>query len=347
MFRFAHPEFLFLLLLIPVLIGVFIYTNILKNRNIKKFGNPALIAQLMPNVSFVRPKVKFYIQLVVILLLIIVLAQPQFGTKVESSKRQGIEVMIALDVSNSMMAQDVQPSRLENAKQVLSKLIDGMNEDKIGLVVFAGDAYTQLPITADYVSAKMFLSSISTQMVQRQGTAIGSAIDLAIKSFGPKNKIARAIIIITDGENHEDDAVGAAKLAAENNIVVHVIGMGKTDGAPIPVPGTMSFWKDKDGNVVVSKLNEQMCKEIAISGKGLYVHADNSNSAYRIITSQLDKMAKSDIKASVFSEYNEQFQSFAILALLLLLVDFFVFNRRNKRLTRVKIFDLKDKVARN
>lgn len=347
MFRFAHPEFLFLLLLIPVLIGVFIYTSILKKRNINKFGNPDLMAQLMPNVSFIRPQVKFYFQLVAVLFLIIVLAQPQFGTKVESSKRRGIEVMIALDVSNSMMAQDVLPSRLENAKQVLSKLVDGMTDDKIGLVVFAGDAYTQLPITVDYVSAKMFLSSISTQMVQRQGTAIGSAIDLAIKSFGPKKKTGRAIIVITDGENHEDDAVGAAKLATENDIIVHVIGMGKLDGAPIPVPGTMSFWKDKDGNVVVSKLNEQMCKEIAIAGKGLYVHADNSNSAFRVINKELDTMAKSDIKASNFSEFNEQFQSFAVLALFLLVVDFFVFDRKNKRLTKIKIFDLKDKVIKN
>src|ERR1035437_5926506 len=188
MFRFAHSEFLFLLLLVPLLIGVFIFASIQRRRNINKFGNPVLLSELMPNVSYIRPQVKFYMQLAAIILLIIVLAQPQFGTKVESSKRQGIEVMIALDVSNSMMAQDVQPSRLENAKQVLSKLIDGMNEDKIGLVVFAGDAYTQLPITVDYVSAKMFLSSISPQMVQRQGTAIGSAIDLAIKSFGTKDK---------------------------------------------------------------------------------------------------------------------------------------------------------------
>ena len=347
MFRFAHPEFLFLLLLIPLLAGVFIYSNIIKTRKIKKFGNPEILQQLMPNVSFVRPKVKFYLQLIAVLLLVVVLAQPQFGTKVENSKRKGIEVMIALDVSNSMLAQDVQPSRLEKAKQVLSRLIDDMNDDKIGLIVFAGDAYTQLPITADYVSAKMFLSSISTQMVQRQGTAIGSAIDLAIKSFGQKTKTARAIIVITDGENHEDDAVGAAKLATENDIVVHVIGMGKTDGAPIPVPGTMSFWKDKDGNVVVSKLNEQMCKELAIAGKGLYVHADNTNGAYRVITKELDKMSKSDIKSTVFSEYNEQFQSFAILALILLLVDFFVFDRRNKRLSKIKIFDLKDKVIQN
>jgi len=347
MFRFAHPEYLYLFLLVPLLTGVFIYTKILRRRNINKFGNPDLLADLMPNVSFIRPQIKFYIQLLAVILLIIVLSQPQFGMKEEKDKRKGIEVMIALDVSNSMMAQDVQPSRLEKAKQVLSKLVDGMTNDKIGLVVFAGDAYTQLPITADYVSAKMFLSTISTQMVPRQGTAIGSALDLSIKSFGAKSTAAKAIIVITDGENHEDDAVGAAKLAAENNIIVNVIGMGKTDGSPIPVPGTMNFWKDKDGNVVVSKLNESMCKEIAQAGKGIYVHADNSNSAFRTITKQLDTLAKSDIKTSSYSEYNEQFQSFALLALIILIMDFFIFDRKNKRLSKFKIFDLKEKVIKN
>ena len=347
MFRFAHPEYLYLFLLVPILTGLFIYTKILRRRNINKFGNPDLLADLMPNVSFIRPQIKFYIQLLAVILLIIVLSQPQFGMKEEKDKRKGIEVMIALDVSNSMMAQDVQPSRLEKAKQVLSKLVDGMTNDKIGLVVFAGDAYTQLPITADYVSAKMFLSTISTQMVPRQGTAIGSALDLSIKSFGAKSTAGKAIIVITDGENHEDDAVGAAKLAAENNIIVNVIGMGKIDGSPIPVPGTMNFWKDKDGNVVVSKLNELMCKEIAQAGKGIYVHADNSNSAFRTITKQLDTLAKSDIKTSVFSEYNEQFQSFALLALIILIIDFFIFDRKNKRLSKFKIFDLKEKVIKN
>ena len=347
MFRFAHPEYLFLLLLIPILIVVFVYTGIQKRRNLKKFGNVDLIAQLMPNVSTIRPQVKFYMQIIAVFLLVIVIAQPQFGTKQETVKRKGIEVIIALDVSNSMMAQDIQPSRLERAKQILSKLVDGMTNDKIGLIVFAGDAYTQLPITVDYVSAKMFLSSISPTLVPRQGTAIGSAIDLAIKSFGTKSKAGRAIIVITDGENHEDDAIGAAKLAVENDIAVHVIGIGKPDGAPIPVEGTMSFRKDKEGNVVVSKLNEEMCKSVSIAGKGVYVRADNGNGALRIINKELDTLAKSDIKTSVFSDYNEQFQSFAILALLLLIIDFFVFDRRNKVLSKFKIFDLKDKFSKN
>ncbi|MFZ4581509.1 MAG: vWA domain-containing protein [Paludibacter sp.] len=349
MFRFAHPEYLFLLITIPVLIGLFIYTQYIRKKKIKLFGNPDLLAELMPNISYIRPQVKFYIQITAIVLLIIVLAQPQFGTKVEKEKRKGIEVMIALDISNSMMAQDLQPSRLEKSKQVLSKLVDNMTEDKVGLVVFAGDAYTQLPITVDYVSAKMFMSTINPKLVPRQGTAIGTAIDLCIKSFGEskeKSEASRAIIVITDGENHEDDAIGAAKLATEKGIVVHVIGMGKPEGAPIPVDGTMSFWKDKDGNVVVSKLNEEMCKNIAQAGGGVYVRADNSNLANKVITKELDKMAKSDIKTQVFSDYNEQFQSFAIFALILLLVEGLIFDRQNKKLNKLKIFNLKEKILK-
>ncbi len=347
MFRFAHPEYLFLLLIVPLLVGLFIYTRIQKKRKLQLFGDPALLASLMPNVSFLRPRFKFYMQLTAVILMIVVMAQPQFGTKEEKQEKKGIEVMIALDVSNSMMAQDIQPARLDKAKMVLSKLVDGMTNDKVGLVVFAGDAYIQLPITADYVSAKMFMSSISPALVPRQGTAIGSAIDLCIKSFGEKSDVSRAIIVITDGENHEDDAVGAAKLAAENGIVVHVVGMGKPEGAPIPVDGTMSFRKDKEGNVVVSKLNEDMCKSIATAGGGTYVRADNQNSAYRVVSKELDNLAKSKLETRVFSDYNEQFQSFALLALILLFFDSFIFDRRNKRLSKLRIFDLKEKFIKS
>jgi len=345
MFRFAHPGYLFLLLIVPVLTGIFIYTMYQHRKKLEKFGNPALLAEFMPNFSEFRPRFKFYAQMLAIVLIIIVLAQPQFGTKTENVKRKGIEVMVALDVSNSMLAQDIQPSRLDKSKQILSKLVDDMTDDKVGMVIFAGDAYTQLPITVDYVSAKMFLSSISPSLVPRQGTAIGSAIDLCIKSFGSKTTDAgRAIIVITDGENHEDDAVGAAKLAAENGMKVFVIGMGLPDGAPIPVPGTMSFKKDKDGNVVVSKLDENMCRSIAAAGNGMYVRADNSNSALKVIGGELDKLAKADLKSKVYSDYNEQYQSFAFIALLILIIEFFVFDRKNKRLSKIRIFNLKDKV---
>jgi Ca-activated chloride channel homolog len=343
MFRFAEPNFLFLLLIIPVLLAIFLFYQIQKRRNLRKFGEPELLAVLMPNVSRIRPVVKIVIQLTAIALLVIVLARPQFGTRTEEVKRKGIEVMIALDISNSMLAQDVAPNRLSKSKQILSKLIDDMSEDKVGMVVFAGDAFTQLPITADYVSAKLFLNSISPKLIARQGTAIGSAIDLCIKSFNPNSTASKAIILITDGENHEDNAIEAAKLARDKGISLHVLGVGKPEGAPIPIDGTMSFWKDTEGNVVVTRLNEQMCQQIAEEGRGVYVRVDNTNTANRTVARELDKLAKSDITTTAFASYNEQFQSFAIIVLILLLIDFFVFERINKRFSRLKIFDLREK----
>lgn len=338
MFRFAQPEYLYLLLIVPLLVILFVWNTVRRKRKLQSFGDPELLAQYMPNVSLVRPQFKFYLQIVALILLIVALARPQFGVKEQTVKRQGMEVMIALDVSNSMLAQDVAPSRLERSKQLLSKIIDGMTEDKVGLVVFAGDAYTQLPITCDYVSAKMFLSSISPNLVARQGTAIGSAIDLSIKSFGLESTASRAIILITDGENHEDDAIGAAKLAKEKGIQVFVLGVGKPEGSPIPLEGSMSFRKDKDGNVVVSKLNEEMCRQIAQAGGGMYLRVDNTNAAQRTLQQELDKLAKSELETRVYSEYNEQYQSFVIVALILLVIEFFIFGRRNKRLSKINLY---------
>lgn len=338
MFRFAQPEYLYLLLIVPLLVMLFIWNTIRRKRKLQSFGDPELLAQYMPNVSMVRPQFKFYIQILALVLLIVALARPQFGVKEQTVKRQGMEVMVALDVSNSMLAQDVAPSRLGRSKQLLSKIIDGMTEDKVGLVVFAGDAYTQLPITCDYVSAKMFLSSISPSLVARQGTAIGSAIDLSIKSFGAESTASRAIILITDGENHEDDAIGAAKLAKEKGIQVFVLGVGKPEGSPIPLEGSMSFRKDKDGNVVVSKLNEEMCRQIAQAGGGMYLRVDNTNAAQRTLQKELGKLAKSELETRVYSKYNEQYQSFVILALILLVIEFFIFGRRNKRLSKINLY---------
>lgn len=344
MFRFADSGYLFLLLVIPIMILIFVVYRLQKRRNISEFGNLDLLKPLMPNVSDSRPIVKFVLQMIALALLIVVLARPQFGTKTEDVKRQGIEVMVALDISNSMMAEDIAPNRLEKSKRILSQLIDNMDNDKVGLVVFAGEAFTQLPITVDHVSAKMFLNSITPGLIARQGTAIGSAIELTIRSFDSKSTASKAIILITDGENHEDNAIEAAKLAKDKGMVVHVVGIGKPEGAPIPIEGTMSFLKDKEGNVVVSKLNEQMCADIAEAGKGVYVRADNTNAATKIITKELDQLAKTEVSTTVFSSFNEQFQSFAILALVLLLVEILMFERINKRFSRMNIFDLKDKL---
>ena len=340
MFRFSNPNSLFFLIVIPLLVLLYIYGVYSQKKRLKTFGNPVLLRTLMPNVSYVRPLVKFIILLVAITCLIIALARPQFGTKLETNKRQGVEAMVVLDVSNSMLARDVQPNRLEYSKMILSKLFDEMIDDKVGLIVFAGDAFIQLPITSDNVSAKMFLSSISTNMVKRPGTAIGTALDLAIKSFGDKESdVGKTIILITDGENHEDDAVAAAKLAASYGITVSVIGLGRPDGEPIPIEGTMSFRKDRAGNIVVSKLNEEMCQQIAKAGHGTYVRADNSSSALRVITKEINAMQKGDIETKAYSAYDEKYYIFAWIALFLLIVEFIILNRQNKRLSKIKWFD--------
>ena len=303
MLRFANIEILWLLASIPAFaIGYWFYTRH-KRRQLEEFGDPELMEQLMPNASHTRPTVKFCIVMVALTLLIIAAARPQFGQSERTEKRQGIEAIVALDISNSMLAEDVAPNRLDRAKQMLSKLMDNMVNDKVGLVVFAGDAFVQLPITCDYVSAKMFLNSIKPELIKTQGTAIGQALSTSIRCFGEKSDASRAIILITDGENHEDDAVAVAKRAKEEGIQVLVVGIGKPEGSPIPLPGTNNFIKDRQGNVVVSRLNEEMCREIAQAGGGLYVRCDNTNTATKTIQKELDKLSTQEIETQVFTDY--------------------------------------------
>lgn len=338
MFRFAHIEFLWLLTLVPVFVVAFILYTRHKRHQLKVFGDLELMKELMPDASTKRPVVKFSLLMAALTLLVFAAARPQYGQKSEKIQRQGIEAMIALDISNSMLAEDVAPSRLDRAKQVLSKLIDQMVDDKIGLVVFAGESYIQLPITCDYVSAKMFLNTISPELIQTQGTAIGSAIQSCIRGFGEPSEAGRCIILITDGENHEDDAEAAAKQALQAGIQTFVVGIGKTEGSPIPVPGTSDYRKDREGNVVVSKLNEDMCKAVAQAGKGMYVHCDNTNTALHALQKELNHLATSEIETEIFSDYNEQYQTFVLLALLLLVVDSFIFARQNHVLAKFDIF---------
>ena len=341
MFRFEEPNFLYLLFLVPLLFVGYLYSNFLKRKRLRELGDPELMAQLMPDVSSYRPDVKFLLLLAAVALFSLLLARPQFGAKMETVKRQGIEVMIALDISNSMMAQDIQPSRLERAKRLVSRLVDGMENDKIGMVVFAGDAFTQLPITSDYISAKMFLSSIHPSLISKQGTAIGAAINLAARSFTPQEGVGRSIILITDGENHEGDAMEAAKAAAAKGIQVNVLGIGLPEGGPIPIEGTNDFRRDREGNVVITQLNEAMCQEIAKAGNGIYVRVDNSNSAQRAIEQEVNKLAKSDIETKVYSEYNEQFQAVAWIILLLLLAEMLILERKNPLFRNIHLFSKK------
>lgn len=339
MFRFANIEMLWLLITIPAFVLAYILYTKRKQRQLTDFGDPELVQQLMPDASKSRTIWKFALSMAALVLLIVAAARPQYGQKEKTIKRQGIEVMVALDISNSMLAEDVAPNRLDRAKQMLSKMIDNMVDDKVGLVIFAGDAFTQLPITCDYVSAKMFLNTISPNLIPTQGTAIGAALQTAVASFGTsESEIGRAIVLITDGENHEDDAIEVAKKAKEMDIQVFVIGIGKPEGAPIPKPGTNDYFKDRAGQVVVSRLNEEMCQQIASSGNGIYVRCDNTNTAMRALQQELDRIATSEIETTVFEDYNEQYQSFLLIALLLLLIEFFILSRKNHRISRMDLF---------
>jgi len=343
LFRFAHPDFLYLLLLLPAAILLFILNEIRKKKALKRLGDMNLVSGLVPEMSGIRPLIKFGLQLFALLAGVIMLARPQFGSKIEDVKKQGVEVIIALDVSNSMLAEDIQPDRLTRAKQAISRLVDDLDNDKIGLIVFAGDAYIQIPITTDYISAKMFLSAINPNMVPKQGTAIGAAINLAEKSFSPGEGKSKAIIIITDGENHEDDPVKDAEEAAKAGIVIHTVGIGSTDGVPIPftINGKKDYLKDVDGNTVVTKLDEEILKKIALSTNGNYVRANNSNIGLDEIFAQIKKMKKQDLESKMFTEYNDQFQIFAAIAFFLLITDFIIMERKNRRLANIRLFRFK------
>lgn len=338
MFRFENPTYLLLLIVLPVLAVIFIWSNIKRKRNLKAYGDPELLSAMMPDVSPARYNLKFWLTFAALFFLIIVAACPQFGTKMETVKRQGIETVIALDISNSMLAQDVAPSRLEKSKKIISKLVDEMQDDKIGLIVFAGEAFIQLPITSDFISAKMFLESISPELIASQGTDIRAAINMATRSFTPREDVGRAIIIITDGENHEGGAEEAAKEAASKGMLVYVLGVGSPEGSPIPVGGANEYRKDKDGNVIVTKLNEQMCQEIAKAGGGAYIRVDNTNAAQKLLQKEIDKLAKADLETTVYSNFDEQFQVIAWIAFILLLLELLILLKKNPLFKNIKLF---------
>ena len=338
MFRFADPNFLYLLILLPLLAVFYVYSNIRYKQRLRKYGDPDLLKTLMPEVSYYRPMLKFWLMWLALGLAIVMLARPQFGTKLEKVKRSGIETIIALDISNSMLSEDVQPSRLQKSKALVSRLVNGFKDDKVGLIIFAGEAFTQLPITSDYISAKMFLESISPSLISSQGTNVGEAIRLAMKSFTPQEQVGRAIIVITDGENHEGGAVEAAQEAASKGMKVYVLGVGSPDGAPIPIEGTNDYRKDNEGNVIVTRLNEQMCREIAQAGKGAYIRVDNSSSAQNLLQKEINKLAKADLESTVYSNYNEQFPMIAWMILLLLVIEILILDKKNPLFKNFKLF---------
>ena len=337
MLRFEDPIYLWMLLIIPILVLMRFIVWRKRKRNLRKFGDPSLLKEMMPDVSKYRPTIKFCLLLSAITILIFMIARPQVGYKISHEKREGIEVLIALDISNSMLAQDVIPSRLEKSKLLIEDLVDHFTNDKVGLVVFAGDAFVQLPITNDYVSAKMFLQNINPSLITTQGTDLARAISLSQSCFTQREHIGRAIIVITDGEDHEGGALEAAREAYKKGISVFILGVGTSKGVPIP-DGNGGYLKDNSGQTVLSALNEQMCQQVAKAGNGVYIHVDNTSDAQERLNKELSKLQSGISDTVVYSEYNEQFQIFGIILLLLLIVETILLESRNPLFKQINLF---------
>lgn len=340
MFRFEDPVYLWLLWVIPVLALIRLIGWRQRIKKLRKFGDPNLLKDLMPDVSKYRPTVKFWLMQAALALLIVMIARPQTGSKISHEKRHGIETMICLDISNSMKCEDVIPSRLDKSKLLVENMVDHFTNDRIGLIVFAGDAFVQLPITSDYVSAKMFLQNIDPSLIATQGTDIGHAIQLAMNSFTQQDKVGKAIIVITDGEDHEGGAVEAAKAAKKKGINVFILGVGSSKGAPIP-DGNGGYMKDRNGQTVLTHLNEQMCQQLAQAGSGKYIHVDNTSSAQEQLNDALTKLQQGETQSVIYSEYDEQFQAFGILVILLLILEICILESKNPLLKNVKLFKKK------
>lgn len=341
MIRFAHTEYLYALIVLIALVVLYFFAIKLRSRDISRLGNPKLLEKLMPGISRYKRAIKYFVGFAALAFLILGIANPQIGTKMEEVKREGVDIIIALDVSNSMKAEDIKPNRLESAKQEITHMLDKFQNDRLGLIVFAGDSYLQLPLTTDYSAARLILSTVDVDIVPVPGTAIGSAIKLAMKSFAAGERKHKVIIIISDGENHEDDAVTAAKDANSDGVIVHTVGMGSPDGVPIPVYQDnvqSGFKKDQDGNTVVTKLDEQALRQIAEAGGGTYIRATNQQDELDAIFKEIQTMEKKEFGAKVFTDYEDRFQYFLATALFLLLVEFFISERKNRWLSKLKFF---------
>lgn len=335
--RFDSSIYLWFLAIIPIMTLLMVWAEWQRCRMLRRIGDKDMVKTLIPDASAKRRWIKFILTQLIIAAVIIMVARPQMGVRTSHEKRNGIEAIIALDISNSMMAQDVMPSRLQKSKMLIESLIDNFSKDKVGMIVFAGDAFVQLPITSDYISAKMFLQNISPSLIRTQGTDISEAINLAVSSFTQQKNIGKAIIVITDGEDHEGGAAEAARAAREKGYKVFILGVGKSSGAPIPVADG-GYMKDNSGNTVMTALNEQMCREIAEAGSGTYIHVDNTSSAQERLNEELSKMQRGDIDTVIYSEYDEQFQAFGMLALILIIIEVCISEVTNPYFRKLRLF---------
>src|SRR5579862_2069427 len=332
MIKFAHPEYLLALAALPLLAIAYFWAARSRKRALARLGSIAMLDRLIPVSAGKKRGIKFILVFLAVSFLVLGVANPEIGTKLENVQRQGVDIFIALDVSLSMKCEDIKPSRLENAKREISEMLDKLQEDRIGLIVFGGDSYLQLPLTTDYDAARLMLSSIDVDVVPVPGTAIGSAIRLAKESFVAGEKRHKVIIVITDGENHEDDAVAAAKEAAADGDVVHTIGMGSPQGGPIPLYQNgqqIGFKKDSDSSIVVTKLDESALQEIAAAGGGKFLRGNNEQSQLDVLVKDIQSMEKKEFGEKVVTEFEDRFQYFLVPALVLMILELFVLERKS------------------
>lgn len=341
MFRFKNPDYFYLLLIIPIITVIFIWSRIQRKRKLKLWGDTRLIEGLVPDYSPTRPIIRFIVWNLAIVMLIIAAANPQIGSKLVKVKQKGIDMMICLDVSNSMLAQDIKPNRLENAKLAMTKLVDQLKGDRLGIIVFAGKAYVQLPITSDYAAARMFISKISTDLVPTQGTAIAEAIRMAHESLTSETR-SKAIIIMTDGEDHEGNVIEQTEKAVADGIRVYTLGIGSPEGAPIPIlspDGSIAgYRKDQDGNTIMTRLDEVTLQKIASTGNGVYVRSANTNQALRKIFEEIGKLEKTEFDTRLFSEYDNRFYYFLWIAMALLITELFISLRKSRLWGKLNLF---------
>lgn len=340
MFRFEDPQYLWLMLVVPILVVAYIMTRISRRKRQQMFGELRLVRQLTPGYSKYRPWVKFWLLMSIVVLVILMLARPQTGAKVSTEKVTGIETVIAIDISNSMMAEDIAPSRLDRSKMIAENIIDNIGDGKVALVVFAGSAFVQMPLTTDIQSAKMFLNGMSPSYIEEQGTNIADAIGMSLRCFSKDKSIGKAIVVITDGEDHEGGAESMASKAQAEGAKVFVLGIGSTSGSPIPT-GNNDYLKDSEGNVVMSALNEDMCKSVAKSGKGIYIKVGSTGNVEGQLDRELAKLQKGEISGVVYKEFNEQYQLIAVVALLLMVIEAVILERKTRFTERIKLFSRK------
>lgn len=341
--RFENQQYFYLFLILPVFFLLFFVARISTERKLKKLGNWGTLQQMIPLRSKARPWLKLVLFSLAFSSLVLAAVNPQLGYKTEDATSSGVDVIIALDVSRSMLAEDIKPNRMERAKLAVSRLIDQLENDRVGIVIFAGTAITQVPITSDKETAKMILRTINTGSVQVQGTALEAAINRSISSFSQVSMGSRVVIIVSDGENHQDDPLPAATRAAENDIIIHTVGVGTQQGAPIPVYQNnqlSGFLRDKEGNTVISRYDEGILRQIAGESGGTFSSGTGPDLGLNDILQQIRNMQQQEIETTQFSEYESRFHYFLALALIFLLLEVFIFERKSKWLSKIKLFDV-------